>query len=327
MKLFLYAVLLINGLACANYIQADNITRLMYAAAAGNVKVVTELLKAGVDINAKKDGLTALMCAVQEPNRLPFKGAVVGKQEDKTVLAQNDAPDKLAVMRILLEPGFSINVEDAQGYTALLYAIREYYLNYITFKGDSQKLEPFIQRIEFLLDNGAQYKESPALKRELTKLNYFKYEMLGDKKNYWFPYTGIELCAVHNWKNVDFEKDVFWLYPIVLHPVKSRPRAAAEAAYKEYQARQARVDAINQRLVALLKYPKMKPQAVQAIQQAVKPSPALGSFPGQLAGLVADYLTFDDLAIIQQSASEELAPGRGDAKRRAADESPEVQEM
>jgi len=334
MKLFLYALLLAAGLGCTQGMhgmteekkvaaqEAHNVTRMMYSAAAGNAKLVTELLDAGVDVNAKKDGLTALMCAVQEPARLPFELIEADKQEDKKLLAEDNAPDKLAVMRILLEQGARVNEEDARGYTALLYAIREYYLNYMALDGNSPKLEPFVRRIEFLLDNGAQYQESPALKRELTNLDYhFGYETSFGPKMLWLPYTGgVEFGITPKWEKMNFEKDVFWLYPPVLYQ-KGLSLAEGAAAFEEHKARLLRIDAINQRLKALVKFPAIKPHAVQTIQQAVAPLTTERNFPGAIADLIAGYyLSPEDLAVIEKSKLEELVPGRGDAKRRIAEE-------
>jgi len=63
---------------------------------------------------------------------------------------------------------------------------------------------------------------------------------------------------------------------------------------------------------------KLKPGAKEVLGREIKPT--TGYFPGPVAGLVADYLTAEDLAVIERVQPDEPAPARGDTKGRAAEE-------
>lgn len=122
--------MLLNKGALVNYVNAENITALMYAASGGWVKVVQLLLHHGADIHMKhKEGATALFEAVVNGSQpitemLLEAGSdfMVTDNDNVTMLHTAAEAGHTKICEVLIKTGILIDTVASPGTTALMHA-------------------------------------------------------------------------------------------------------------------------------------------------------------------------------------------------------------
>ena len=142
--------------------QSDSITDLIQAASIGNLNKVNELIVEGVDVNAKKFGLTALIIASYKGHKdiveaLLAKGADVNARlpEGHTALMLASEFGYKDIVNALLTKGADVNTKQADGFTVLMFACQHNNLALQDQYYQQKKVQDYKDIVNALLAKGA----------------------------------------------------------------------------------------------------------------------------------------------------------------------------